>query len=135
VCDTALATSIVQEVCECLREIGLGYRHTTWKGLMNAAIQSVGHKVAANPTATVLGRSPVGLNSLVVEDTCAVLVTALSEGINATDRAILQTHLRWLKLNWGIVFHFGKTDADLAFVQPPKKQSAGFPESAGDTIT
>jgi GxxExxY protein len=132
VCDTSLATTIVQSVSECLDEIGLGYRHTTWRGLVNAAIQSAGHKVAANPTATVLGHTPVGLNSLVVEDTCAVLVTALSEGINTTDRAILQTHLRWLKLNWGIVFHFGKTDADLAFVQHPKKQSAGLPESAGD---
>lgn len=133
--DTSLATNIVQAVSECLDEIGLGYRHTTWKGLVNAALQSVGLNVEANSTATIPGHAPVHLNSLVIEDTCAVMAIALSDGITATDRAVLQTHLRWLKLNWGIVFQFGKTSADLCFVQAPKKQSAGFPESAGELIS
>jgi len=119
--DADLASSIVQAVRECLGEIGLGYRQSTWKGLVRAALQVAGHKVEANPTATILDHSPVCLNSLVIEDTCAVLVTALSDGISATERAVLQTHLRWLKLNWGLVFHFGKTDADLTFVQHPQK--------------
>ncbi len=30
------------------------------------------------------------------------------------------------------VFHFGKTDAEMAFVQPPRRQSASLPESAGE---
>jgi GxxExxY protein len=41
----ALAASIIQAVGDCLNEIGLGYRQTTWKGLVSAAIQSAGHKV------------------------------------------------------------------------------------------
>jgi len=130
--DAAMAVSIVQAVRECLSEIGLGYRQTTWNGLVSAAVQSAGHQVKANPTATILGHTPVELNSLVINNTVAVLITALADKITAIDRAVLQTHLRWLNLRWGIVFHFGKTDADLAFVQPPKKQSAGLPESAGD---
>jgi GxxExxY protein len=117
----ALAATIIRAVGECLSEVGLGYRQTTWKGLVSAAIQSAGLKVHLNPTATVLNHPHITMFSLVIEDTCAVFVTALTDGINATDRATLQTHLRWLNLDWGIVFHFGKTTADLTFVQHPKK--------------
>ncbi len=116
----ALAATIIQAVGECLNEVGLGYRQTTWKGLVRAAIQSAGHKVHLNPTATVLNHPHITMASLVIEDTCAVSITALTDGINASDRAIVQTHLRWLNLGWGIVFHFGKTTADLVFVQRPK---------------
>ncbi len=119
-----LAASIIRAVSDCLNEIGLGYRQTTWKGLVCAAIQSAGHKVHLNPTATVLNHPGITMSSLLIESTCAVFVTALTDGINATDRAILQTHLRWLNLEWGIVFHFGKTTADLTFVQHPKRSPA-----------
>jgi GxxExxY protein len=122
VSDPTLAATIVQTVSECLNEVGLGYRQTTWKGLVRAAIQSAGPKVHLNPTATVLNHPGITMSSLVIENTCAVFVTALTDGITATDRAILQTHLRWLNLDWGIVFHFGKTTADLTFVQHPRKK-------------
>lgn len=116
-----LATKIIQVVRECLREIGLGYRQTTWRGLVSAAIQSEGLKVVADPTVKVLAHSPISLGCLMIEDTCAVMVTALNKAITATNRAVLQTHLRWLKLKWGIVFHFGKTTTDLTFVQHTTK--------------
>ncbi len=121
VSNSLLATNIVKAVRECLSEIGLGYRQTTWNGLVSAAIQSEGLKVVADPTVRVLAHTPISLGCLIIEDACAVLVTALNKGITATNRAVLQTHLRWLKLNWGIVFHFGKTTADLTFVQHPTK--------------
>ncbi len=122
VTNPSLATNIVHAVTECLNEIGLGYRQTTWKGLVSAAIQSAGMKAHLNPTATVLTYPHITMSSLVIEGTCAVFVTALTDGINATDRSTLQTHLRWLNLEWGIVFHFGKTTADFTFVQHPKKK-------------
>ena len=144
----SLAASIVRSVSDCLTEIGLGYRETTWKGLVKAALLSNGLKVTSNPSAEVLRHSGVTMPSLVVEGECAVLVTALSDGISATDRAILQTHLRWLNLGWGVVFHFGKSTADLHFVNHPKKphlpiilhqiidplhsQSVGLHESVGE---
>ena len=129
----ALAATIVKAVGECLNEIGLGYRQTTWKGLVRAAIQSVGAKIELNPVARVLTHQGITMSSLVIENTCAVYVTALTDRINATDRAILQTHRRWLNLDWGIVFHFGKTAADIAFVQHPKKRafSADFQQIQG----
>jgi GxxExxY protein len=121
VSNPSLATNIIRAVSDCLSEIGLGYRQTTWKGLVSAAIQSAGFKVHLNPTATVLNHPHITMFSLVIEDTCAVFVTALSDGISAADRATLQTHLRWLNLEWGIVFHFGKTTADFTFVQHPRR--------------
>lgn len=123
VSNASLAEGILCAVSECLNEIGLGYRQTTWKGLVSAAIQSAGMKVHPNPTAIVLNYSNVTMSSLVIDDACAVFVTALTDGINATDRATLQTHLRWLNLEWGIVFHFGKTTTDFTFVQQPRKKS------------
>ncbi len=131
VSNPTLAAAIVQAVGQCLDEIGLGYRQTTWKGLVSAAIQATGFEVHLNPTVTVLNHPGIAVCSLVIEGTCAVLVTALTDGINATDRATLQTHLHWLHLEWGIIFHFGKSTADFIFVQRPKKPSAGLPESAG----
>lgn len=121
VSDPALAAVIIQSVGQCLEEIGLGYRQTTWKGLVRAAIQAAGSEVHLNPTVTVLNHPGIAVGSLVINGTCAVFVTALTDGINATDRATLQTHLRWLNLSWGIVFHFGKSTADFLFVQHPKK--------------
>lgn len=127
----SLASDIVGAIRECLNEVGLGYRQTTWMGLAKAAIQSTGLNVESNPSVTVLNRHGVALDSLVVEGSCAIVVSALTDGISPTDRAILQTHLRWLNLPWGMIFHFGKTKTDLAFVQYLKKKSAGLPESAG----
>jgi len=121
VSDPSLATAIIQAVGQCLDEVGLGYRQTTWKGLVRAAIQSGGFEVHPNPTVTVLNHPGITVCSLVVNGVCAVFVTALTDGINATDRATLQTHLRWLNLGWGIVFHFGKSKADYAFAQHSKK--------------
>jgi GxxExxY protein len=111
-----LAANMVAAVGDCLHELGLGYRESTWKGLVSAALQAAGLRIRTSPSATVLGHPETLFSSLVVEDTCAVLVTALTDGITASDRAILQTHLRWLNLGWGIVLHFGKTNADFAFV-------------------
>ena len=83
----SLATSIIGAVSECLNEVGLGYRQTTWKGLVSGAVQSAGIKVHLNPTATVLNHPYITMPSLVIDDICAVFVTALTDGITATDRA------------------------------------------------
>jgi hypothetical protein len=61
-------------VGHCPNEIGLGYRQTTWNGLVSAAIQSAGHKIQINPTATVLCHPGVAMSSFVIKDTRAVLV-------------------------------------------------------------
>lgn len=116
----ALAARILDLAREVLTEVGLGYRETTWRGLMAAALMSGGLSIVREPTALVLTRKPVLLPSLMVEGECAVMVTALNEGISATDRAVMQTHLRWLGLKWGVILHFGKATVDARFVSAPK---------------
>jgi GxxExxY protein len=133
VTNPTLASSIIHAVSECLNEVGLGYRQTTWKGLIRAAIQTAGHEIRFNPTTTVLNHPHITMPSLVIDDTCAVFVTALTDCINATDRATLQTHLRWLNLEWGIVFHFGKTTADFSFVQQPRKKAQSMKKTPADS--
>ena len=118
--DTALAARVVTSINQCLAEIGLGYRETTWCGLVIAALRSSGLNAESSPQAQVLRHPAISFPCIVVEDTCAIMVTALHDRISTADRAVLQTHLRWLKLGWGIVIHFGKSTADLCFVTKPK---------------
>lgn len=114
-----LATDTLRLIGDCLKEIGLGYRETTWKGLVKASLQAGGLHWRQNPAVQVLQASNASLPCIVVEDTCALLVIALTDGITATDRAVLQTHLRWLKLDWGMALHFGKSTVDCQFVKCP----------------
>jgi GxxExxY protein len=118
--DPALAAHIVATINQCLHEIGLGYRETTWRGLVTAALRSSGLNIASSPQAEVLHHHGISLPCVVVEGTCAIMVTALHDRITTADRAVLQTYLRWLNLDWGIVTHFGKSTADLCFVKKPK---------------
>lgn len=129
--DQVLAENIITAVGVCLNELGLGYRETTWNGLVTAALQGAALKLRINPTAKVHGHAEVSLSSLVVEETCAILVIALTDGTTASDRARLHTHLRWLNLDWGIIFHFGKTNANLCFVQRPSNMDGFRPADSG----
>lgn len=56
---------------------------------------------------------------MVVEHKCARLTVALGNRIDAKYQAVLQTHLRWLHFNWGLVRHSGKTTEHLGFVHCP----------------
>ena len=123
VTNPGLARDIHRLVGESLAEVGLGYRETTCNGLVAAALQAGGLHVVRNPTAQVLRFGPMGMPCIMVENTCAILVTALCEEITAADRAILQTHLRWLNLDWGINLHFGKSTVDVRFASRPKTKA------------
>ncbi len=116
-----LANRIIDLTRIMLAEIGLGYRETTYRGLVAAALLADGVSIVREPNAVVLAKKPVTLPSIMVEGECAVLVTALYDGISATDRAVMQTHLKWLGLKWGIILHFGKATIDVRFVSAPKR--------------
>lgn len=60
-----LASNITNAVADCLSELGLGYRETTWKGLVQAALQAAGLRIQMNPSASVLGHSAITFSSLV----------------------------------------------------------------------
>ena len=104
-----------------LREHGLGYRDTTYRGLLAAELEAEGLNPARDCEAPVRdGTSFLGqirLDSLVVSGQTAIRVVALRDSFQAADRAVLQTHLRLLGLPWGLAVNFGKRSIRYEFVR------------------
>lgn len=115
--------SLAKTLLGFLRDIhadhGLGYRETTYRGLLKACLlaEGIGHVV--EPVASIHHLGPASLRCIQVNSQCAVSISALGDGLVAADRAILQTYLKWLGLPWGIAIHFGKRSVDLRFVKHP----------------
>jgi len=128
---SGLATALVELLGQVQRDHGLGYRETTWRGLVVAALKAdgVGHLLAP---AVAVGRLGVAnLRCIVIQSRCALMIGALGEGVSATDRAYLQTYLRWLGLPWGIAVHFGRKAVDVRFVMAPTNRDC--PQIQGTT--
>ena len=115
---------LVAQLCQAIGQIndthGLGYRDTTYRGLLAAELQAAEIPCASQPTAHVrAGERILGqtqLRCLTVADEAAVLVLALRDEIRAADRAILQSGLRHLGLRWGAVVNFGKKETQVRWV-------------------
>ena len=120
VSNPSLANQLRDIASQCLRDIGLGYRESTWIGLMTAALRAEGIPFVVNPVTTIPSCGDTTLRCLVINGQCAITITALGHEITATDRAKAQTCLRWLGLPWGLAFHFGKEAVDLKFVSAPR---------------
>jgi GxxExxY protein len=123
VADRQLAKHLMQIAAQCLTDIGFGYRETTWKGIIGAALRAEQIPFSVNPTVIVPRIGQTSLRCIVVDQRAVITITALGEKVTAMDRACLQTCLRWLDLPWGICFHFGKTKADMKFVSTPIKNN------------
>lgn len=123
VCDASFAKDLIDVANRCLGDIGLGYRPTTWSGLISAALRAESIAFTLNPTTAVAGLGLAALDCIVIQDQAVLAISALGEEVTATNRARLQTCLRWLGLPWGICIHFGKSNADLTFVSHPKASS------------
>lgn len=119
VTDRQLAKHLIQMATQCLTDIGLGYRETTWNGIMRAALSAEQMPFSMNPAVVVPHIGQTSLRCMVIDQRTAIAITALGEKVTAMDRACLQTFLRWLDLPWGICFHFGKAKADMKFVSNP----------------
>ncbi|MBI3881632.1 MAG: GxxExxY protein [Verrucomicrobia bacterium] len=122
-----LATRIGQAVVAIATGYGLGYRDSTYRGLLAAELTAEGVGNTDCPSAAIhSGTRPLGesrLPCLVVEKSAALMVLALREGIRAADRAILQSWLQHLKLPWGLIAHFGAREVQLQWVTPGRKSS------------
>ena len=107
-----------------LTEHGLGYRDTTYRGLLFAEFKATGVPVLREPVATiktatgVLGETK--LPCLVIPERCAVSVVSLRDEHRAADRAVLQTCLKHLQLPWGLIVNFGKRQLDVQYVVCPQ---------------
>ena len=120
VSEPELARTLIQIAGRCLADIGLGYRPTTWCGLMSAAMRAEAVPFVMSPSVSVASLGTASLPCFVINGKAAIAISALGEEVTAMNRACLQTCLRWLNFPWGICFHFGKSDADLTFVSLPK---------------
>jgi GxxExxY protein len=121
VTDVSIAARVIAIAKRCIADLGLGYRETTWFGIMSAAFQAEGLPFVSNPFATIPGIGPTSLRCLVIDGKVALSVTALGSEVTAIDRAYLQTNLRWLNLPWGMAIHFGKSTCDLRYVSHPNQ--------------
>jgi GxxExxY protein len=137
VTDKNIAEGIFNLAANCLGDIGLGYHETTWIGLLSAALKAKGLSFVSNPKVDIPSLGRASLRCLVIENQCAVTITALGQDVSAADRATLQTYLRWLYLPWGIALHFGREQTDLRIVSHPISkaiipQIQGQPQIATD---
>ncbi len=118
-----LAQQISNLAACCLSDIGLGYHERTWIGLMSASLKAEGLSFITNPVVEIPSHGCASLRCLVIENQCAVTITALGQDVSAADRATLQTYLRWLQLPWGIAFHFGREKTDIRIVSHPSSKA------------
>ena len=119
-----IAHGVCERIVRICREYGLGYRDTTYRGLIAADLKSDRISFVSDPVISIrIGENDLGntcCNCFVVENEIALLVLALRKQITTSDRAILQTYLKHLGLPYGLVANFGKRSLDLAWVGRPK---------------
>lgn len=117
----------VDVLCESMRVIldehGLGYRDTTYQGLLHAELMHRNVPLVRDPVVSVRGTGSVlgeaRLPCLLLPGQCVLFVTALREARRAGDRAVLQTYLRHLDLPSGFHLNFGRRTVDSQFVTKP----------------
>ena len=128
VTDHRLLASVLQSVETVARTYGLGYRDTTYRGLVAADLAAEGIGCFLQPVAPIrCGGQSLGearCDCLAIEQGAAALVLALRDAISAADRAILQTYLKHLGLPWGLAVNFGKRHLETRFVVAPKCAAA-----------
>lgn len=102
---------------------GLGYRDTTYRGLLLADLKADGIPCLASPMVPVRVGSrqlcETDCACVVVHERIGVFVLALRDSLTATDRAVLQTYLRLLDLPLGVIVNFGKSEFLHRWVTPP----------------
>ena len=118
-----LLLAILRSVDRVLQAHGLGYRDTSYRGLLKADLTAEALSCQSNPVAPVLcaGKrlGECRCECLVVEGEAALLPLALRQSIGPNDRARLQTYLHHLGLPWGVIANYGKRTIDLRFVRAP----------------
>jgi GxxExxY protein len=126
----ALAQTLAQAMARLYTTYGLGYRATTYRGLLLAELRAERVSCSANVTTQIPCRGKVrevSLDCIFVEQQCPVMVLALQDQISASDRAVLQTFVKHLGASWGLAVDFGKHQLQVAYVRRPRaSQGTGF---------
>jgi GxxExxY protein len=118
--DVELARRLCDSIARLTISHGLGYRDTACRGLLDCDLRAEHIACTHAPLATIrLASRTLGetqLPCLAIENRCAVMVLSQRADIRAADRAILQSWLRHLGLEWGMIVHFGKEEAEIRWV-------------------
>ena len=124
----AMVECIVEATRSVLASHGLGYRDTTYGGLLIAELRAGGIRCQSNVLADVpCGDVMLGQTTcpcLLVGEQVALRVLALRESITAADIATLRTYLRLLKVPCGLILNFNRTTLDFRWVSHPNQKSS-----------
>jgi GxxExxY protein len=135
--DHDLALALCESVARLARQYGLGYRDTTYRGLLVADLSAEGIENTSQPVACVRFQNSVlgqnRCNCVTVGNRLCVLVLALRRGISAADRATVQTYMRLLELPWGIILNFGKENLEHQWVCSRRLKNTEIPKDSGRT--
>ena len=107
-----LGKELTAAVKRVFAKFGLGYRATTYQGLVRAELESQQMEYVEDPKVPLAfaesSISQARARGFLIEGSAFMTVNALSDQFQAADRAILKNYLRGLNLPWGLAANFGK---------------------------
>ena len=111
--DELRATMLCRSLQRVGRAHGLGFCERTYRGLLRVEFQAETLDFEDEPTVSVVSDSltlgDCKLEHLMtIQRSGALLILAQQEGIRASDKLRLRAALRYLKLPWGLIAHFGR---------------------------
>lgn len=122
--DRGLGGGLDRTVCEAVRKVatehGLGYRDTTYAGLLRAELCHSGVECMNDPCVNVnadeqlLGNTT--LPCLLVDRRIALKVLALRRSITAADAASLRTYIRLVGAQCGLIVNFDRASINWRWV-------------------
>ena len=111
--DELRASMLARSLLRIGRAQGLGFGQEVYRGLLRVEWELESIDFEDEPTATVtlegttLGACPL-TQVMTFQRSGALLVLAQQDGIRASDKLRLKASLRYLKLPWGLIAHFGR---------------------------
>jgi GxxExxY protein len=118
--DRELANSMVAALVRLHDQYGLGYRDTTYLGLLCAEFSAEETPFTGRPSVPLtFAQRELGVGELscfVVRGRCAIKVYALYDRVHAWQRATVQAYVRHLGVPFGLVANFGKRALEICAV-------------------
>jgi GxxExxY protein len=111
--DELRATMLCRSLMRIGRAHGLGFGEGTYRGLLRAEFTLEALDFADEPSAMIradgldLGEAKL-IHVMTIQRSGALLIVAQQDSIRQTDRQRLKAALKYLKLPWGMVAHFGR---------------------------
>lgn len=115
---------ICEAVANLTAQFGLGFPDRTYRRLLVIELKALGLSTVICPSASIrAGGSFLGetrVPCIAIEGSWALMVLSQREGIRSADRAIMQSWLRHLGRQHGVIVHFGKRALELEWILAPR---------------